>query len=86
MHPKTSLVEGLLRYYDFINDVESHLLQSKVGKHLNKKSQTLLKQIHLGKQKLIFYLSYVKSGKFNFTAFSKEMDTLATEIKLKQKQ
>ena len=43
MHPKTSLVEGLLRYYDFINDVESHLLQSKVGKHLNKTSQTLLK-------------------------------------------
>ena len=44
-----------------------------------------MKLISLGKQKLIFYLSYIKSNKFNFDIFAVEFETMYHKIKQSKK-
>ena len=57
---KSVLVEAFLRYYDLLSFVEGE--QAAKGKSAFKVKKSLLKQIGLAKQKLIFYLSYIKSS------------------------
>lgn len=48
--PKTSLVSCLLRYFDFINDIEQHLVEHiKQAKKQSKQQLAVLRQISLGK-------------------------------------
>ena len=53
MPTKTSLVEGLLRYYDFLNQTERGIMSTAKtkgdSKYFSKKTQVLIKQISLGK-------------------------------------
>lgn len=73
--PKTCVISCLLRYYDFVNSVELAIIGQLNGNFGDEKSKPhkpskaevrLLKQISLGKQKLIFYMSYMKGNYFNF--------------------
>ena len=51
---KTCLIEGFLRYYDFIDSVERATTSKKLKKEISK-----------SKSKLLFYLTYIKDGHFN---------------------
>jgi hypothetical protein len=58
LESKVDLIETLMRFYDLLN-----LAESKIPKEIanQKKLKQMVKEISLGKQKLIFYMSYVKS-------------------------
>jgi hypothetical protein len=85
MPVKTSLVECLLRYYDFIDSVEQMIVSTAKTKGemkcFSKKTQGLLKQISLGKQKLLFYLCFIKSGCFDFKLIADEFEQMYLKIK-----
>ncbi|TNV72570.1 hypothetical protein FGO68_gene13630 [Halteria grandinella] len=57
---KVDIVEALMREYDYLHAAEEALMSVK--HKLPTKPRHLIKQIALAKQKLIFYLSYIKSG------------------------
>ncbi|TNV79847.1 hypothetical protein FGO68_gene16077 [Halteria grandinella] len=57
---KVDIVEALMREYDYLHAAEEALMSVK--HKLPTKPRHLIKQIGLAKQKLIFYLSYIKSG------------------------
>jgi len=55
--------EALLRYYDLLDFVEGKITeQTKLKLSGYRQARVLLKQIGLAKQKLIFYMSYLKSN------------------------
>lgn len=63
---------------------EPHKQDMKFSKNYTKYVQLLLKQIGLGKQKLIFYLAYIRSGNFRYAEFSDELRIMISKIKNKE--
>lgn len=71
---------GLMRYYDFLHDVEQSILGDEKRK-ATKRLQMLLKNVSLAKNKLIFYIAYVRD-KFDAVGFREEVRSLIGKVNL----
>ena len=75
-----NLFIGLMRYYDFLHDVEQSILVDEERK-ATKRLQTLVKNMSLAKNKLIFYIAYVRD-KFDAIVFREEVRSLIGKVNI----